>query len=438
MNKVNAFFCKYYIGLLFLVLFIPLLWISPDIWEDSAQYLNFSNLKAPLYPMFLWLFKGFGSLQLEMALIIQVCITFLFYVYTVNWLRENLNFTILLALIICMVLNFGLYSPHYTWVRSILSEPIAFPLFGLSIFFLVDYLKTVEVKKAIQFSITINLLILCRNQFYFMYFMLFLLFFWQLFKENLTRKVLISIGVFILISLLSCMLGKVYNYVNTGMFAGNPDVGAQAIIQPLYLASKEDSKIFKDSIEKKVFDDSLKQLEAQHFTSASAVQILRPPLGVKLNVEYFSKIYIREIRVILDNLPAEYNQSENTYKRSDLLLSMAKKLFMHNLNQNIKFYVGKVSAFIGSVPFATAILIFFIAILPFLMKTQIRGLDKSQIFCVVSLLFVLGNASFVAIFQIGEERFLYYGCFLYYCISGLLAMKFQKNIISDSQQLSGG
>lgn len=438
MNKVNAFFCKYYIGLLFLVLFIPLLWISPDIWEDSAQYLNFSNLKAPLYPMFLWLFKGFGSLQLEMALIIQVCITFLFYVYTVNWLRENLNFTILLALIICMVLNFGLYSPHYTWVRSILSESIAFPLFGLSIFFLVDYLKTVEVKKSIQFSITINLLILCRNQFYFMYFMLFLLFFWQLFKENLTRKVLISIGVFILISLLSCMLGKVYNYVNTGMFAGNPDVGAQAIIQPLYLASKEDSKIFKDSIEKKVFDDSLKQLEAQHFTSASVVQILKPPLGVKLNVAYFNEIYLREIRTIFNNLPAEYNQSENTYRRSELLLSMAKKLYMHNWHKNIKFYIGKVSVFIGSVPFATAILIFLISIFPFLMKTKIRDLDKYQIFCVVSLLFVLGNACFVAIFQIDEPRFFYYGCFLYYCISGLLAMKFQKNIISESQKLSDG
>src|SRR3989338_7574830 len=141
---------------------------SPNYQQyDAPGYINFSVIRPPIYPIFLWLFHWAGHYQFILVMWLHAIITFVALLYARSWLKKKLKiadfliFVVFLFVILTICFHFQLIM--------IGSEGLTFPLFILIFFKLIECFKNFGLKKIAGLSALVSILILTRLQFYYLY-----------------------------------------------------------------------------------------------------------------------------------------------------------------------------------------------------------------------------------------------------------------------------
>ncbi len=407
------------LGILFCLIFIPLYGASPDIWEDTGAYLYFDAVRPPIYPLFLWLFHRFGQHQLLVAMWVQSLINFLALVYAAYWLHTRLElpkFLIFILLAFSVVL-----LQHFSVYRSILTEALSFPLFIVAVMFFVDSFKDFNIKKVILLSLTVNVLVLTRGQFYYFYILFFMLIAWHIWKRSPLRKLLVG-SLTIIFFITVAMLGnRAYHYVLHKHFSVSSASGAVFIQQAMYLSNLGDAAYFRNPDERLFFEKTMKTLEDKHLTRDNPPLILRPPIGLGVASEYYERAYFPIMCTVRSNLPSRNLYS---YDSSAFLVKISKTLYVHNLKKAGIFYVWRVASFVGGPMFFLGFLIVLISICFRALTDRSWNPTIKQIFVSVSFFIILANAAVIGCCAGTDLRYFYYAYFLYLCLWGLLAKEF--------------
>jgi hypothetical protein len=415
----------WYIGVLTLLIFVPLFWTSPDIWEDTRGYLNFDSMRPPLYPIFLYLFHGLGKHQLVAAMWVQSILNFLVLLYTSHWLYKRLELPRYFIVLI-MLISITIFFLHFGMLINILSEAIAFPLFVLTFILFVESFKDFDIKKIFFLTLASNLLILTREQFYCFYPLFVVLIVWHLWKYAPIRKVLVGSAIILLSILATAFLNRAYNHSVHHAFRNSAGVGELFITQGLYLSNADMNKYFDNLFEKTVFEKIMQQLEEKQLTRQTAPLALRPPLTLEIARTHYDLAHDHILEITKSSLPSVTTD----YEARTIFIKMSKTLYSHAIKENIIFYLLRVAYFVGGIWIFFGIFIFLLAI-------SLRSLiDRewspaiNQVFIAVSFFMILANATFVPIFAHFEIRYCYYSYFLYFILFGILGKELFAKVTS--------
>ena len=414
----SRFFNWSYIVILSLLVFVPLYHGAPEIWSDTAKYLHFDSSRPILYPIFLWLFHGFGNDQLNVVMWVQGALNFLTLLYVNKWLRERFQLPTYLTFIVSFV-TIALIFNYFKMVQNITAEALAFPLFVLTITALVDTFKKFDIKRFFSLMLFCNLLILTREQFYYFYPLCLLVVAWHFWKHANVKMFLQGLAIFISSILIASFLTKTYQYSINHQFRGSSHAGELFISQMLYLSSPGDNKYFTNPTEKLAFEKIMKKLQKLKITKQSAYD-LHPPLTLDAAYNHFTRVVIDIETYAKLNLPA----SMNAYEVNDTLLHISKTLFLHSIKNNLMFYTWKTASVVGGL----WILIGFLMILSVFSLRAITDRkwnpSLSQIFIATALMTIISNAIFISVVAHYETRYFYYSYYLYFILAALVAKEF--------------
>jgi hypothetical protein len=106
-----------YVIVIGLMIFVPLIHGSPEIWPDTEKYLKFDSSRPLLYPLFLWLFHLFGEHQFTIVMWVQSGINFLVLLYVNQWLQKRLQIPAFLTFLISFV-TVILFFNHFIMLNS--------------------------------------------------------------------------------------------------------------------------------------------------------------------------------------------------------------------------------------------------------------------------------------------------------------------------------
>lgn len=438
----NNLFSWCQIVVLGLMIFVPLFGASPFLGSDARGYIHFWSWRPPIYPIFIWLFHGFGKYQFVATMWAQSTLVFITLLYSRYWLQKYLELPKLVTfLILFFTITVDFLNTHL--LQWIYSEGLSFSLFLVVFLLLIENFKIYNVKKMILMVISGSLLILTRGQFNFLYLLFLLIPIWQFWNRKPVKQILFNLSIIIISIFLAVLLERGYHYYLHGQFRGSSYVGRMLVVQPLYLSDASAAKYFENPLEKSIFLKIMNELEEKHLTRKSA-----PPSVLtkypRTTLDYFNNNF----NLIDDTFPIVYQPGVYPpdipvfdYQTDAQFFNIAKTLILHAPIENLNLYIWKVTSNFASPWIFLAFLITFIVII-------IRVMDRcyqpnmKQMFIIGSLLFILANASFVAIFQCYSQRYFIYTYFLYFCLSGLLANEFlakpsTEKIIKTSLTNSG-
>lgn len=414
-----------------LLIFIPLISKPPEIWEDTAGYISFASYRPPLYPFFLWLFHGLGAYQFIAVKWAQAVINLIALLYAGNWMSKRLELPNFLICIILLLTVTSFFLHIQFSILGIISEAIAFPLFILTFIALVESFSNFEFKNIVMLVIACNLLILTRDQFYYMYPILFLLVFFGGLKK-LPLKKCAAITVVILSSIVAnVLIVGIYHHTVNGHFGESSAVGEVFLPPALYLANKDDAQYFKDTNDKEIFLRIEKNLSKENLSYASAPEILNPPLQIRMSSAWYNIKFNRIKSVAIQCLP----NNLTPYAASHVFIDISKTLYTHELMKNFKFYFWRTVSAMGGIWIFLSMSILLFSILYRAITDEKWNPKISQIVIFLSLSITIANAGFVSLFSVFDPRYYYYVYFLYLILAGLSAKSvLEKCKANDSRE----
>lgn len=405
-------------GILILMIFIPLYTVGPEIWPDTGGYLHFALYRPPVYPVFLWLFRGFAEQQLVVAMWTQASLFCLTVLYVSYWLRDRLEFPAILIffLLFSMIALFD----RFLVLNNILSDLIAFSLFLLTFTVLVDCFKKFDIKKIVLLSILSNLLILTREQFYYFYPLLMVLIFWYAWKKESIKNIVLSLTVVVFSIIVAICVNRAYHhFVN---HSGSSIVPGVAILeQALYLSDYTDHTDFSDIVQKNYFIKTIHLLEDQHLTKKTIdIPNIKPfqPMTLDVTNQMYNLAYLAITRAAKTNFPLPDFYSDGAAIFTGKLVW---KLYTHNLRENLLFSIWRIISLMGGVWFFSAFIIVMICMLLRIILDRAWQPTTQQLFVIMAFCVIVGNATVVGLFSDAESRYFYCTYFLYFCLFGLIA-----------------
>lgn len=417
---------------------LPMLGMSPqhNLGPDSGGYIGLSLTRPLLYHLFIELFGWAGYYQYIFVRWAQALLTFLALLYFGTWLQTRLGIPAIIRFAI--QLSFVTLFLYRTKILSfIFSEGLTLPLFFVTFPFLVEIFFKPTMKKIIIAAIGCNLLILTREQFYFLYFFLLLAILWFMWQKELKINIGKCLLVVITITLLSMSIKHAYVYMIKSKPSYSPyDYtgtqwqyrGWRLLEQPMYLAKSDDAQLLANPVERYLFEQISLQLDKERLTRHEATSFTKVDEMCIGNLLLANYHYIPVLGRIQDNIrfavDDHYPRTLSGDQVDEHLRHMAITLYMHNLRENIIFYAWRVGLYIGN----------FWIIVPFVLILATAAYrivaDRNwhptitQCFVVVALLFILLNSSLISVVEILTDRYFCYSYMLYICLGGLLAKGF--------------
>lgn len=410
------------VAVLATLIFLPLFGATPNIWPDTAGYLNFASIRPPVYPLFLWAFHAFGQYQLQAVMWAQAVINFFVFLYTFRWLYTRLNLSRPLILIVLLV-PILIFILHFEMLKNMGTEAVAFPLFILTFTLFVDCFTTCNLKKILFLMITINLLIMTREQFYYFYPLLLLLIGWYVWKRVSVKKFIMLFTIIVLSIFFTSFANHAYHYLIDHKFKGSSGVGELLITQGLYLADRDVAKYINKPLEKNIFEKIIRQLEAKQLTRQSAPVLLHPPLNLETARMHYDLAHDEILLIAKMNIPTGFSE----YDANDIFLNINKTLYLHAIKDHLRLYIWRAAYFVGGIWIFSTCLIILLAIMFRSVLDRKWEPTEIQIFITVAIYVILANAAFVPLFAHFEMRFCYYSYFLYLILGSLVIKEFFKN-----------
>lgn len=399
---------------------------APYFGNNAPTYIKFNIIRQPLYPIFIWLFHWGGKYQFYLVMWVQSIITFFSLLYARHWLKKNLylsDVTIFPVILLVLIT----ISFHYQMHSIDDPEGLSFPFFIFTFFNTIECFQKKSFKKNISLAVWVSALILLRTQFYFYYGVYIVLIVWYFWKMMPKKYILKVTSVFILSIVLTNVVDRGYHYYMNGVFSTEPFSGLVTIIQPLYLANPDAAKYFTNHKEKAIVQtllDEIKIKKLNRDVSALASSKVR-------YYEYAHQEYERNYLPIqsivsktFTGIPLKDIYKINTnalIKMNKMTLSISKTLFLHNIKINSYFYIYKIIAALGGIPyFLFFCLLSFIALIK-LFRNRRFDLKVSEVFVFLVLLVTFFNAMIVAVAEPNCVRYYCYTQFLLYCFGAYIA-----------------
>lgn len=399
---------------------------SPYLGDNAKTYVDFSIIRQPLYPIFIGLFHWAGKYQFYLVMWAQSIVTFIAILYGRNWLKKNLQLSdwslIPVILLVLITICF-----HYQMTSIDDPEGLSFPFFIFAFFNTIECFQEKSIKKIVFLSIWVGVLILLRTQFYFFYGVYAAIIVWFFLKKKPTSYIAKVVLIFIVSIGLTNLADRGYHYFANGVFINEPFSGLVTVIQPLYLADSDAENYFVNSDEKSVVRSILDKINTD--------QLNKDVSNLKLNkIKYFENAqeeYERSylpIQTFVSKILTGHSLDDITridtdsfIKMNNITLSIAKKLFLHNIKQNICLYGFKIIAAFGGIPyFLFFCLLFFSAVLRILQNRN-KEITVGEMFVFLVLLISFFNAMIVAVAEPNCTRYYCYTQFLFYCFAAYIA-----------------
>lgn len=401
-----------------ILIFFCLINKTPDIGADAGSYIRFDVTRPPVYPIFLWLFHGLGQYQFFVVIWVQGFLSFLALLYARNWLHKHLDISSgLIFFILCLTILQIFF--HYDMLRLIYSEALAFPLFIITFFSLVNTVNDFSKKNVICLALTTSLLILTRAQFYYFYFLFTLLIVFHIWKKSPVKKTLVNSLIILLSILLTMGFNRSYHYFMHGHFSEIPAAGKQLVIQPLFLTDSKAIRYLNDPTEKSIFSNIMQIIEEHQLSKKNAPATMLPPLALPLANQYYNTTYV-PITHAIDSAIKGFSP----YQADKILIHITKQLAWHEPKTNLIFYFWKIISFYGDTSFFLFFQGILLAIGWRMLFSRNHALSTNEIFIFVTLLTILLNTAFIAIPEVVGSRYSYYCYFLIYCLGGLFAQTY--------------
>lgn len=240
------------------------------VYNDSEQYITMHIHREPLYPLFLWCFRGvIGEGYLPVAMAVQGILT----AFGITVLSEYLTRRFQLRLWEEVLVVFLQLVPHLMTryvsalhiflENSVMSEALCIPLFQFFLYFLLRMVFEGKRRDRVLSLIMAFLLSMTRGQMMTTILMWALIFMIQLLIRRNYRAVVIPLAALLVVFGLRSLTVHVYNYFVTGYFMGNTYGQVNTLTNVIYACDEEDREVFGEgSLERAFFDQFYDEADA--------------------------------------------------------------------------------------------------------------------------------------------------------------------------------
>lgn len=332
----NSFTSQTHIKLLFygLIALISLYVLTKGavIAPDSGGYLAMSSYRSLGYPLFLKAYQFFFQDAYGVLVVIQVGIG----VLSIDYFLRTLNRYFYFSCFVHMMIFLFLLAPYFVIHgigNHILTEALCYPLFFMTLSFLIRFLKNNDLRSlvvAIGFAL---LLTLTRSQFIFLWPSFFILITYMLYKNGSFSSFLRRLLILASVIFSGQMIERTYSYVLTGSFKIVPFVGYQTVVLPLYLSKESDADLFEKPHERAFFQETYNNLQKRkaHRTHSNDTN----PLF------HYDGLY-NMICHQISGAASLKHLSSNPYIRDGQLISISLTLLKSNFSSYITHYVKSI------------------------------------------------------------------------------------------------
>ncbi len=356
-----------------------------------------------MLPLLLGLNHLIMGKQLYVFRIFQIGLAVFSMITLESWLRKTFDiskwlttFALLLFLIPAFV--------YEKYDIAILSETITYPVFALLLVPMLNFFIHKNVKNAVGFSICAAILILTRNQFYFLYSMMLLGLVWLVYTKTTIKTTLKVAAIFLITVIFVSLFNRTYHYLLNNSFSASSGNGAALLVQPMFFAKASDAAYFKNKKDKAIFT-------ALYNSCHQAGYILDSQKPLNSNEFVFSKT---RSNFIQNYNPIFYKCLNPTmvklgytdiFSANKAMLPIALTLLKNNWKTNTVFYMKKIIYSLGGY-YITSIL-FLIGIMASICLLKNRD-NKRAIVTFALLLLVLANSVTIASAEMMLSRYLGY------------------------------
>ncbi len=240
------------------------------VYNDSEQYITMHIHREPLYPLFLWCFRGvIGEGYLPVAMAVQGILT----AFGITVLSEYLTRRFQLRLWEEVLVVFLQLVPHLMTryvsalhiflENSVMSEALCIPLFQFFLYFLLRMVFEGKRRDRVLSLIMAFLLSMTRGQMMTTILMWALIFMIQLLIRRNYRAMVIPLATLLVVFGLRSLTVHVYNYFVTGYFMGNTYGQVNTLTNVIYACDEEDGEVFEEgSLERAFFDQFYDEADA--------------------------------------------------------------------------------------------------------------------------------------------------------------------------------
>ncbi len=240
------------------------------VYNDSEQYITMHIHREPLYPLFLWCFRGvIGEGYLPVAMAVQGILT----AFGITVLSEYLTRRFQLRLWEEVLVVFLQLVPHLMTryvsalhiflENSVMSEALCIPLFQFFLYFLLRMVFEERKRDRVLSLIMAFLLSMTRGQMMTTILMWALIFMIQLLIRRNYRAMVIPLAALLVVFGLRSLTVHVYNYFVTGYFMGNTYGQVNTLTNVIYACDEEDGEVFEEgSLERAFFDQFYDEADA--------------------------------------------------------------------------------------------------------------------------------------------------------------------------------
>ena len=226
-----------------------------------------------------------GSSYATVVVILQQLAGVLAAYFLCSFFRERFELPYWLFSLIMVIALSPYFSVHTGKIgNTIQSEGLTYPLFLLALRYLFLSIADVNTKAFAAYIYVLTLLLLSRSQFLiFIPASLFCLGYFA-FVAAKKRQATGLLVLFVFALLISNTIIKANNYVSYGIFASPPTTFQQMLVAPLYLADKDDAKLFETTEERQLFE-----------------QVFQRILQKKAHTSFFSPAVSRHVSHFINN-----------------------------------------------------------------------------------------------------------------------------------------
>lgn len=394
----NSFTSQTHIKLLFygLISLISLYVLTKGavIAPDSGGYLAMSSYRSLGYPLFLKAYQFFFQDAYGVLVVIQVGIG----VLSIDYFLRTLNRYFYFSCFVHMMIFLFLLAPYFVIHgigNHILTEALCYPLFFMTLSFLIRFLKNNDLRSlvvAIGFAL---LLTLTRSQFIFLWPGFFILITYMLYKNGSFSSFLVRLLILASVIFSGQMIERTYSYVLTGSFKIVPFVGYQAVILPLYLSKESDADLFEKPHERAFFQETYSQIQKKNIGYDESIGI-RP-------IFHFEGVYNTICHQTSGQIGGKY-LDQNPYTRDKQFLSISLTLIKNNLFSYLKFYTTTIIYGLGGYWSFFSLMVFsFFVFAKNLFRSSLAKETALMLF-----MFHVGNLMLVSFFEPLLTRYIIY------------------------------
>lgn len=423
-----------------------------NLYLDSQSYIKMHEMREPLYPSLIALFRNlFGQNGDDGYLLFVVIFQAILIGYVVYNVTKYLSrefklsdfgtFAVFLIFISVSLMNRFVAKRGAMYSNSIMSEGIAYPLYILFIRYCFEYIYTYRKRPLFVATIISFLLVSTRKQMYVTLVLIIISILYVMIKNKSYKETLLSLVI-------SCLVvvggAKLFDYVYIrsvfGVNATHTSDSRFITTMIFYTSDREDVKYIEDPVVKDLFLDVYDTCDEKGYLKSNMED------GTWYErISHFSRVYDNiQLRTMwakmqevatdkIGNSGIEMELLVDEYN-SELISCLLPKLLPSILVTFVDSFIYGLLVTVSAekqilMPVAAVIYLLYIVLLGYTLKKN--GLNKYSVFGIFVLVAVLANIGLVSLVIFCQTRYTIYNMALFYVAGFLMLQNATKDLLEN-------